>query len=80
MTVVYNAPRTTADVDIVSIIPNDQTGKLIEFAGEGSKLNKTHGVYLDQVGIANLPENYEDRLTAIFEDKFQNLRLFALDP
>ncbi len=80
MTVIYNAPRTTADVDIVSIIPNDQTGKLIEFAGEGSKLNKTHGVYLDRVGIANLPENYEDRLTAIFEDKFQKLRLFALDP
>ena len=80
ITVVYKAPRTTADVDIVSIIPNDQTRTLIEFAGEGSKLNKKHGVYLDRVGVASLPENYEDRLTEIFEEKFQNLRLFALDP
>ena len=29
ITVVYEAPRTTADVDIVSIIPNDQTRTLI---------------------------------------------------
>jgi hypothetical protein len=80
ITVLYDAPRTTGDVDIVSVIPNDKTRKLIEAAGEGSKLHKTYGVYLDRVGVANLPENYEDRLTEIFEDQFQNLRLFALDP
>lgn len=80
ITVLYNAPRTTADVDIVSIIPNDQTRNLIELAGEGSKLHKKHSVYLDRVGIANLPEDYEDRLTEIFKDNFQNLKLFALNP
>lgn len=80
ITVLYNALRTTADVDIVSIIPNDQTRNLIELAGEGSKLHIKHGVYLDRVGIANLPEDYEDRLTEIFKDNFQNLKLFALNP
>ena len=62
VTIFYDAPRTTSDVDIVSIVPNTQTRSLIEFAGEGSSLHKKHGVYLDRVGIATLPENYEDRL------------------
>lgn len=32
------------------------------------------------MGIATLPENYEDRLIEIFVGRFQNLRLLALDP
>ena len=80
VTILYNAPRTTADVDVVSVIPNGQTLKLLEAAGEGSELHKTHGVYLDRVGIANLPDDYEDRRTEIFERQFQNLRLLALSP
>lgn len=79
ITIIYGATRTTADVDIVSVVPNDQTRKLIESAGEGSPLHGKHKVYLDRVGIATLPENYEDRLTEIFADKFKKLRLFALD-
>lgn len=79
VTVLYNAPRTTADVDIVSVIPNSQTRNLIEFAGKGSPLHKKRGVYLDRVGIATLCENYEERLTEVFPDCFQQLRLFALD-
>ena len=80
VTILYDAPRTTADVDVISVIPNTETGNLIEMAGEGSPLHKKHGVYLDRVGIATLPENYEERLTEIFADEFQTLRLFALDP
>ncbi|HMS42979.1 MAG TPA: DUF6036 family nucleotidyltransferase, partial [Pyrinomonadaceae bacterium] len=34
---------------------------------------------LDVVGIATVPENYEERLTQIGADKFQKIRLFALD-
>lgn len=79
VTILYNAPRTTADVDVVAIIPNDQTRNLIENAGESSKLYRKYGVYLDRVGIAALPENYEDRLAEIFAGEFKHLRLFALD-
>jgi len=32
------------------------------------------------VGIAPIPENYEDRLNEIFPGTFKKLRLFALDP
>jgi len=77
VTILYNAPRTTADVDIVSVIPNTQTRNLIEVAGIGSPLHKKHGVYLDRVGIATLPENYADRLTEIFAGEFQKLRLLG---
>lgn len=80
VTVLYNAPRATADVDVVSVVPNAQTRNLIEIAGEGSRLHKRCGVYLDRVGIATLPESYEERLTEIFAGEFQRLRLFALDP
>jgi hypothetical protein len=79
VTILYDSPRTTADVDIVSVIPNTRTRTLIEIAGEGSLLHKKHGVYLDRVGVATLPENYQDRLTEAFAGEFQRLRLFALD-
>lgn len=80
ITLIYGAPRTTADVDIVSITPNTKTRNLLELAGEGSKFHKRHGVYLDRVGITRLPENYEERLTEIFPGAFRFLKLFALDP
>ena len=80
VTILYNAPRTTADLDVTAILPNTQTRYLIEIAGEGSGLHKKHGVYLDRVGVATLTENYEERLTEIFTGEFQCLRLFALDP
>ncbi len=80
VTVLYNAPRTTADVDVISVAPKSETGNLIESAGEGSLLHKRHGVYFDRVGIATLPENYGDRLTEIFAGGFKRLRRFALDP
>ena len=80
VTILYGAPRTTADLDIVTVIPNTQTRNLIEVAGIGSPLNKKHGVYLDRVGIATLPENYQDRLTEVFANGFQNLKFLALRP
>lgn len=80
ITVFYDAPRTTADVDVISVIPNDRIRELIELAGEGSTLHRKHRVYLDRVGIATLPENYEDRLTEIFAREFRFLKLLALDP
>ncbi len=80
ITVLYGAPRTTADVDVISVAPSTQTQKLVEAAGEGSLLHKKHSVYLDRVGIATLPENYADRLTEMFAGAFEKLRLFALDP
>ncbi len=80
VTQVYGASRSTADIDVVSITPKKLSQKLLEIAGEGSPLHKKHGVYLDSVGIAPLPENYEDRLSEIVAGTFKHLRLLALDP
>ena len=80
ITQVYGADRTTNDVDILSVVPHGFSQKLLELAGEGSPLHKKHKVYLDTVGVALLPENYEDRLSEIVPGAFKNLRLLALDP
>jgi hypothetical protein len=45
-----------------------------------SALSRKHGIYLDFIGIAKVPESYEDRLSEIFVGNFRFLRLFALDP
>ena len=78
VTVIYGSTRTTSDLDSVALTQKDPG--LFDCAGLGSALYKKHNVYLDPVGVAPLPENYEDRLTEIYPGLFERLRLFALDP
>ncbi len=80
ITQIYGLARTTADVDVISVNPKSQSNFLFEIAGEGSILHRKYKVYLDWVGIAQLPENYDERLTEIFADTFKHIRFFALDP
>ena len=53
---------------------------MLELGMQGGPLHKKYKVYLDRVGVAKVPENYESRLTEIFPKTFEHLRLFALDP
>ena len=78
MTQLYGSPRDTTDVDILTIIGNRDG--LVEHAGIGSELHKKYGIYLDSVGVAITPEDYEDRLIEIFPGVFTKLRLWGLDP
>jgi hypothetical protein len=80
ITQIFGLARTTADLDVISVMPKNQSDFLFEIGGEGSVLHQKHKVYLDWVGIARIPENYDERLTEIFADTFQNIRFFALDP
>ncbi len=80
MTILYGLDRPTADVDILPIGSNAATDSLIGLAGQGSTLHKKYRVYLQVVGVAQVPVNYEDRLTEMFPGTFNHLRLFALDP
>ena len=80
VTTVYGLARTTADLDVLAIVPSDQQCALARFAGRGSTLHQTHGVYLDVVTVATLPDSYEDRLTELYPGRFRHLRLLALDP
>jgi hypothetical protein len=80
LTTVYDLPRTTADVDVVASASVSSSAHLLGLAGKGSELHKRYGVYLDLVGVAPLPEDYESRLSEIFPGAFKNVRLLALDP
>ena len=37
-------------------------------------------MYLQLVGVATMPDSYEERLTEIAPRSFKHVRLFALDP
>src|SRR3954469_3773140 len=62
----YGLPRPTVDVDCLTVIPVEKAAPLQLIAGEGSELHKKYGVYLQQVGIVTVPENYNARLVLMF--------------
>ncbi len=76
----YGLPRPTADVDVITTVPGEAAARLLELAGRGSALHRRHGVYLDFVTVATVPEDYDRRLVEIFPGAFERLRMFALDP
>lgn len=78
VTLVFGAQRTTSDLDMLTLVQTNP--ELLKFAGFGSDLHRRSKVYLDPVGIATLPENYEDRLFEIFPGVFERLKLFSLGP
>jgi len=75
----YGLPRPTVDIDCLAVIPVDEIARLEFLAGQGSPLHTRHGVYLQHVGIVNIPENYADRLIPIFPSEFRRLRLRGLE-
>ena len=79
VTAAHGLARTTADLDVLSVLPIDQLRKLAALAGRGSKLHQAHGVYLDVVTVATVPDSYEGRLTELYAGCFRHLRLLALD-
>ena len=79
VTLLYGATRLTADVDVFLNAPG-KIGQLPALAGKDSALHRKHGVYLDFVAIASVPEDYDQRLIEMFPDTFKHMRLFAFDP
>jgi hypothetical protein len=80
VTLLYGFSRETSDLDVVLIAPREQGAPLLELGAPGGNLHKKYKVYLDYVGVAKVPENYEERLTAMFAGEFKHLRICALDP
>ena len=69
-----------SDVDILPVASNKEINSVISSAVAGSSLHKKYGVYLQVVGVATIPEEYEARLVEMFPGAFKHLRLLALDP
>jgi Nucleotidyltransferase of unknown function (DUF6036) len=80
ITVLYDLARPTADVDVIAITPRSEIESLMSLAGQGSPLHRKHKLYLQLVGVATVPDSYEERLIEIFPGTFKHLRLLALDP
>lgn len=76
----YGLPRPTSDIDFLSVAPRDQFETVIGLAGQGSPFHNKYGLYLQHVGIVNVPEDYKSRLQEMFPGHYKKLRLFALDP
>jgi len=80
VTMVYGFSRPTGDLDVLEIAPAEVGRSMLELGMRGGALHRKYKIYLDQVGVAHVPEDYEDRLTEMFPVTFQHLRLLALDP
>ncbi|MGE5112913.1 MAG: DUF6036 family nucleotidyltransferase [Acidobacteriaceae bacterium] len=76
----FGFARETADIDVLSITPNEQTRALIDAGAKGSALHKKHKVYLDHVtAIQYYPEDYEQRLAEMYPGQLKRIRLLAPD-
>jgi hypothetical protein len=76
----YGLGRPTADVDVIDLAPRESAEIILSLGGRGGPLARKHLVYLDRVGVAVIPENYEERLIEMFPGAYRHLRLMALDP
>jgi hypothetical protein len=80
MTLLYGLSRSTSDIDYIEIVPPAARRQIQAIAGIGSDLHKKFGLYLEHVGVADLPESYSERLVELFPGRFRHLRIFALEP
>jgi hypothetical protein len=79
VTTLYGLGRTTADVDVLQIVPRSARASFAHAMRDG-ELHLKYGVYLDQVTVVTPPLEYESRLCEMFSEVFRHLRLMALDP
>jgi hypothetical protein len=80
VTLAYGLSRLTFDIDVLDVAPPRAVEALMQEGGKGSPLAIKHKVYLDFVGIANPPYDYESRLRPMYEGAFQHLHLLVRDP
>ena len=70
-TLLYGLPRATSDLDVLLIAPREQREPLLELGIRGGALHKKYQVFLEYVGVATVPEDYEERLTEMFRRSLQ---------
>ena len=69
----YGLMRPTADIDILDSKGTDLI-TIAKLAGPTSPLHKRHGVYIDVVTVADVPDNYEERLATALDASFEKLQ------
>ena len=80
LVIAYGLRRSTNDLDYVSLIPCNRIPDVQSIAGPGSRLAKKHKVNVQHVGVATVPENYQERLRELYPGYFKHIHLYVLDP
>lgn len=75
----FGFARETADLDVLNVIPQPMRDTVAAAAGKGSALHAKHRVFIDQVAVANFPDDYESRLQRAWP-VWKNLRLWIPEP
>ena len=79
LTVLWDLPRPTGDIDIIETRPPGAVERLLNLGGEGSTLAAKYRLKLHQVTIAEYPEDYVSRLVDITPAEFDWLHLLAFE-
>jgi len=79
LTVLWELPRPTGDVDFIEIEPSEAGDELLRIAGGASAIAKRHRLQFHRVTIAERPEGYAARLVDITPKGLVRLRLRALE-
>ena len=81
VTMHFGLSRATSDIDILpGAIPGVTLARLQALAGQGSDLHRRFRVYLQPVGVAGYPDDYESRLTRMWPTfDLRHLHLYALE-
>ena len=81
VTLQYGIGRATSDIDFLSVVKQHSEDDVEAIAGLRSSLHKKYRLYVQYVGVATPPCDWESRLRPMFPDAtWKHLRLFALDP
>ena len=79
LAVCHGLPRPTGDVDYITATPHAGAASIEALAGEESELAKKHRLHFQRVTIADVPEDYDQRLVRIFAKDFSKMRLLAFE-
>jgi hypothetical protein len=75
----YGIPRATGDIDYIGVVPRDAAKEVASVGGPDSALARKYRLFLQGVGVADLPDDYESRLQELDLD-LRNLKLWVVDP
>lgn len=76
----YGLSRGTQDIDVCEVVPIEARARLLDAGMRGTPLSQKYHVYLDYVGAAQPPYEYESRLIPMYLGTFSNLNLRVMDP
>src|SRR5437867_1373921 len=79
LSVLWDLPRPTGDIDFIEVRPGDASGELLDAGGEGTVLADRHRLHFRRMGIGVFPDGYEARLTDITAPGLEKLRIKALE-